>query len=76
MDVCEISQRGQVLVIDGTVVVGVQHFVAYPRHISDVIRIIVFTASSIYLPETNQSFFPYFELQFNTGHKDTTEPAQ
>ena len=63
------SQSRQVLVVDGTVVVGMQHFVAYPRHALDVVKVITFIASSINLPETNQSFLPYFELKFNTGHK-------
>ena len=48
-------------------VVGMQHFVAYPRNAFHVILVIAFAASPINLPKTNQSLLPYLELKQNTA---------
>jgi len=60
-----------VLVIDGTVVVCMQHFVAYPWHAFHIVKIVVLAASPIDLTETDQSLLPYLVLQSNNTVKTT-----
>jgi len=52
-----------------------QHFVAYPRHTLHIFCHIVFTTSSIDLPETDKSLLPYFELKRSTVHQIPAQQA-